>query len=318
MKATDFFDALDQLGPIKRLGLDFHGVIDKYPELSAATLFAPGDTEVYVVTGSKSTPEFIARLEQYKIIYKAILSITDYHESIGTTIKYDEKGNPWIDEELWNSAKALLCEQNDIDILIDDSEEYGRYFKGKTRYFLLKNDRVYIPRIKTEYHLKKFLPDSLTKLFIDIHIDNSLNPAAIENAKKLLTGLPPGFPIPEYCNDPDGSVSLDWYQARDQVFSLSVGIDDKLSYAWMNKGDKGHGVITFDGVSISTKLLNMIRSIYDYSEMDMVYVNMDTTLEDIVCVHTTPDGTCARCDKIRARQERYNPLEGAWFEIRTP
>jgi len=122
------------------LGLDFHGICDKYPELFSVLsnlVFATGN-KVYIITGHKNTPELRSDLEKFGIKYNEVLSVIDYHEKLGTHIWYDEKNTPWIDGELWNKAKAELCEKYGIDLHIDDSEHYGKYFTGKTKYLLLK------------------------------------------------------------------------------------------------------------------------------------------------------------------------------------
>jgi hypothetical protein len=77
-------------------------------------------------------------LNEFGIKYNEIISVIDYHEKLGTNIWYDYKNTPWIDGELWNKAKAELCEKYGVDLHVDDSEEYGQYFTGKTKYLLLK------------------------------------------------------------------------------------------------------------------------------------------------------------------------------------
>ena len=147
IKAIEFFQMIEKFNDVKRIGLDFHGVIDKYPE-ELRNLFVTlrnMGKEVYVIIGNKINPEFLADLDHCKISHNGIFSIIGYHESIGTPIRYDERGHPWIEEELWNSTKALLCEQHNIDIHIDDSTIYGCYFKRKNRYFLLKEDGYVYP-----------------------------------------------------------------------------------------------------------------------------------------------------------------------------
>jgi hypothetical protein len=122
------------------LGLDFHGVCDTYPEmfedLSKSIMYSGG--KVYIITGAKVTPFLIEDLKNYRIEYTNILSIIDYHAKNGVDIRYDEKGEPWINDDLWNSTKANLCEEYNVDIHIDDSEIYGKYFTGKTKYLLLE------------------------------------------------------------------------------------------------------------------------------------------------------------------------------------
>jgi hypothetical protein len=145
IKAVQFFEMIENLNNVKRVGLDYHGVIDTYPtELCAVTYHLQNKgIEVYVITGNSADPAFIENLTRHKIFYKSIFSIIDYHTSIGTDIRYDEKGNPWIAPELWNSTKALICEKNDIDIHIDDSNVYGCYFKKRNRYFYLRDGIIY-------------------------------------------------------------------------------------------------------------------------------------------------------------------------------
>lgn len=121
-----------------KVGLDFHGVIDKQPELFAklSNKLRMSDCEIHIITGHKITDEFVQQLKDWKIRYTHLFSIVDYHESINTFVQYDERG-PWIDEELWNKTKSIYCEEKQIDVHIDDSEIYGKYFTGKTIYLLM-------------------------------------------------------------------------------------------------------------------------------------------------------------------------------------
>jgi hypothetical protein len=122
-----------------RLGLDFHGIIDKYPALfgTLSQLIMASGGQVYIITGHRATPEFALSLKQLGIEYTEILSVVDFNQRHGIEVKYDENGNPWIDEEIWNSTKADLCKRYDIDLHVDDSEIYGKYFTGKTLYLKL-------------------------------------------------------------------------------------------------------------------------------------------------------------------------------------
>jgi hypothetical protein len=94
--------------------------------------------QVYIITGHKATPEFALSLKNLGIEYTEILSVVDFNQRLGVKVRYDEKGDPWIDEYIWNSAKADLCKRFDIDLHVDDSEIYGKYFDRKTKYLLLK------------------------------------------------------------------------------------------------------------------------------------------------------------------------------------
>jgi len=122
------------------LGLDYHGVIDKYPELfgTLSRIVIASGGQVYIITGHRATVEFAMSLDRLGIDYTEILSVVDFNERHGVSVRIDEKGNPWIDNEIWNSTKAMLCERYKVDLHIDDSEIYGRYFTGKTKYLLMK------------------------------------------------------------------------------------------------------------------------------------------------------------------------------------
>ena len=54
--------------------------------------------------------------------------------------------------------------------------------------------------------------------------------------------------------------------------------------------------------------------------MATVYVRWNPILEKVVCVHTTPEGTCPECDAAREEVERagYAFEEGAPFIVQDP
>ena len=74
----------------------------------------------------------------------------------------------------------------------------------------------------------------------------AINHIAVFNACAFIRALPDGMPLPEFAPEPDGSISLDWIQSRNRLFSLSVGTGNRLAYAWLDGTDKGHAVARFD------------------------------------------------------------------------
>jgi hypothetical protein len=88
-----------------------------------------------------------------------------------------------------------------------------------------------------------------------------IDPRAVSNAEAIVRALPMGVPLPEFAPEPDGSVSLDWIQSRTRRFSLSVGRTQRLAYAWLDGTDRGHGVATFDGSTIPTRIIEGIFAI---------------------------------------------------------
>ena len=123
-----------------KLGLDFHGVVDTHYVLLASMTRALFDYgwDIHIITGQSISEKFLQEVRDLGIKYTHVFSIVDYHVKQGTEVKYDENG-PWIDRELWDRTKADYCERENIDLHIDDSDVYGKYFKNTMYLQLIKN-----------------------------------------------------------------------------------------------------------------------------------------------------------------------------------
>ena len=42
---------------------------------------------------------------------------------------FDEQGRPWVDDELWNKAKGEYAKREGLDLVLDDTEIYKKYFE---------------------------------------------------------------------------------------------------------------------------------------------------------------------------------------------
>jgi hypothetical protein len=127
-----------------RIGLDVHGVIDKQPEFFSflSAMLIDAGHEVHIITGQKLSTKLLLNLRKHKIIWTKIHSITNFNEKRGVKIKYKGPNNPWMDPRAWNSAKARICKEENIDVHFDDSCVYGNWFKRlkvKTVYIQIKN-----------------------------------------------------------------------------------------------------------------------------------------------------------------------------------
>lgn len=113
-----------------KIGLDIHGVIDADPEFFSvfSRMIINSNHEIHVLTGKHIKDGVLEELNKYNIVYTKLFSIADYHKENGTPMRYDDKGTPWIDNELWNKTKAKYCADNNIHLCIDDSKNYGQYF----------------------------------------------------------------------------------------------------------------------------------------------------------------------------------------------
>jgi len=92
----------------------------------------------------------------------------------------------------------------------------------------------------------------------------AINPHAVTNAENFLRALPENFPLPEFAVEPDGNVSLDWIRSRDCLFSLSVGGNQRLAFAWLEGTDRGHAVVRFDGQQVPNRILEGIMAVMNY------------------------------------------------------
>jgi hypothetical protein len=46
-----------------------------------------------------------------------------------------------------------------------------------------------------------------------------------------------------------------------------------------------------------------------------VFVNWDPLHEEVICVHTTEQGTCEKCKKILDEHRDCYHIEGDWFDV---
>lgn len=146
-----------------KIAIDIHGVIDSLPELFSliTELMVGANHEVHVLTGSKWNKEIEDQLESFGIKYTHHFSITDYHLSIGTKMRYSTPNDPWIetgdkkqDEILWDRTKGDYCEKHKIDLCIDDTLRYNDYFKNGTAFARLwTHTNTPKPKHKDKRHL---------------------------------------------------------------------------------------------------------------------------------------------------------------------
>jgi len=113
-----------------KIGIDIHGVSDAdkdfFSELTK--LLVENGNEVHILTGSEHTPEFENHLkDDLKLHWTHFFSISSYHLESGTQVSYIN-GNPYMEEEAWNRTKAEYCKKHGIQLHLDDSGIYGKFF----------------------------------------------------------------------------------------------------------------------------------------------------------------------------------------------
>lgn len=116
-----------------KIGLDIHGVISQKPEVFAmlSNLLVGEGHEVHVLTGSRKE-DAVKELEEYRVAYTHLFSITDHHIEKATTPTHFEEGRPCYPARIWDKTKADYCKEHGIQIHLDDTLEYGKYFREPT------------------------------------------------------------------------------------------------------------------------------------------------------------------------------------------
>lgn len=75
----------------------------------------------------------------------------------------------------------------------------------------------------------------------------AVSPMAIEAAWDFLKALPLGAPAPSVSAEPDGHVTLEWYQSPVRTISVSVSPEGSLHYAALFGASKQYGTEPFYG-----------------------------------------------------------------------
>lgn len=138
-----------------KIGIDVHGVADSSPHLFSelSRILVDNGHEVHILTGAEHTEELEHEIRYILgLSFTHFFSTTSHHKNAGTEITYID-GNPYMDNKIWNRAKAEYCRKNDIQLHIDDSDVYGKYFK--TPYAKFEFNRTHDDELATLLFKKK-------------------------------------------------------------------------------------------------------------------------------------------------------------------
>ena len=143
-----------------KLGLDIHGVIDSNPESFAfmSQSVITNNGEVHIITGGSWTTELENQLKEYGIKWTSHFSVYDYLldsgiDSIGTIQFPDGTIQKKFDYHLWDTIKAGYCKLNNIDLHIDDTEVYSKYFTTPFLLYKSSEDFEKISHIDIRKHM---------------------------------------------------------------------------------------------------------------------------------------------------------------------
>ena len=89
----------------------------------------------------------------------------------------------------------------------------------------------------------------------------AIDEQSYQNAIRFILSLTPDIPAPEIGVEPDGEVVFEWYGGKREVFSISIGSRNELTYAGLYGISKTYGVEHFYG-SITNTLLDNISRVF--------------------------------------------------------
>ena len=143
-----------------KLGLDIHGVIDSNPEsfafLSQSVIATGG--EVHIITGGSWTEDLENQIREYGVKWTTHFSVYDYLldsgiDSIGTIQFPDGTIQKKFDFQLWDTIKAGYCRSKNIDLHIDDTEVYSKYFTTPFLLYKSSDDFEKISHVDIRKHM---------------------------------------------------------------------------------------------------------------------------------------------------------------------
>lgn len=120
---------------VMKLGIDIHGVLNTHTEIIKEIMsgFINNNmhNEVHIITGIPYGVRIQEKFNEWGIIrdmhYTHFFSIDTYLLESGEPFEIINNGR-YFSEESWNEAKAIYCRENKIDLMIDDSDIYGKFF----------------------------------------------------------------------------------------------------------------------------------------------------------------------------------------------
>ena len=127
-----------------KIAFDVHGVLDTLPEyrMLLRTMLRDGHT-IYIMSGQPLDEEMEAFLDKYDLYDKFhhYRSVETYLLEQGNTDYEIRDGQKFWVDEIWDPVKAQMCEEEDIDMIFDNSLSYAQTFKKVRTVFSLVIDK---------------------------------------------------------------------------------------------------------------------------------------------------------------------------------
>ena len=128
-----------------RIGFDLHGILTDFPHVFRPLLkgLVEAGIKVYILSGP---PEEQIKRELLElgylrgVHYEHALSVINYLQDFQDVKTWqDENGNWWADDTDWWNAKGNIARSYRLDLVVDDSPQYGENMPPATAFALIKN-----------------------------------------------------------------------------------------------------------------------------------------------------------------------------------
>lgn len=146
-----------------------------------------------------------------------------------------------------------------MDSGVSASAEYIRERAGKFNRYLHKS---------AAFGIEKVIRGELAEVWEECSVPDwdgydayPVTADAFENATRFLLALPLGIPVPAVGAEPDGHITLEWYQSRRRTLSVSVSPDGELYYAALLGPGRASGREPFFG-EVPKTILELIERVY--------------------------------------------------------
>lgn len=77
------------------------------------------------------------------------------------------------------------------------------------------------------------------------HESKAIKSSTIQLAEHVINSLPTDLRNPSVGIEPDGQITLEWYQDTNHLLSVSIDSDGYLHYAYLMGLSKGHAVVPY-------------------------------------------------------------------------
>lgn len=137
------------------IGIDLHGVLN-YKDINVVKNLQKYMVQIktnlpavfWVISGGKNKETIKEELNAlgYKegVHYERVICVAEYLKSKGVKMWFDKDNMPWCEDATWWPAKAQICAEYGIDMMIDDMDRYGKHFTNSRKFVLFDNLKTFL------------------------------------------------------------------------------------------------------------------------------------------------------------------------------